>query len=41
MGYARVIHKKRERKYLKNGQVSEISKQLVLICPPEKKKRDE
>ena len=35
MGYANNIHKKRE-KTLKNGQVSELLKQSVLRCPPEK-----
>jgi len=36
--YAKVIHKKEEKKkeLRKNGQVSELSKQWVLRCPPEK-----
>ena len=40
MGYAKVIHKKREeeRRIEKNGQVSEVLKQWVLRCLPEKKK---
>jgi hypothetical protein len=39
MGYARVIQKKEKKKKVlqKNGQVSELSKQWVLRCPPEKK----
>jgi hypothetical protein len=40
MGYARVIHNKKKRKYWKkNGLVSELSKQWVLRCPPEKRKK--
>jgi hypothetical protein len=38
MGYARVIHNKKKRKYWKNGLVSELSKQWVLRCQLEKKK---
>jgi hypothetical protein len=37
MGYAKVIHKKRKEKELKNRQVSKLLKQWVLRCPPEKK----
>ena len=38
MGYAKVIHKKREeeRRIEKNGQVSEVLKQWVVRCPSEK-----
>ena len=39
MDYTKVIHKKREEEeesIRKNGQVSEILKQWVLRCPPEK-----
>jgi hypothetical protein len=41
MSYTKVIHKKekKEKKLRKNGQVSEILKQWVLRCPPEKKKK--
>jgi hypothetical protein len=43
MSYARVIHKKREEKVLKNwSSVRDIKKQWVLRCPHEKrKKKDE
>jgi hypothetical protein len=37
MDYAKIIHKK--EKALKNGQVSEVPKQWVLRCPPEKRKK--
>jgi hypothetical protein len=43
MGYVRVIHKKKKRrkkeKSKKNGQMSELSKQWVLRCPLEKRKK--
>jgi hypothetical protein len=40
MDYAKVIHKKRERKTIgKNGQVSKMLKQRILRCPPKKRKR--
>lgn len=43
MGYVRVIHKKRreekKRRVEKNGQMSELSKQWVLRCPLEKRKK--
>ena len=44
MGYTKVIHKNKERKKKgknwKNGQVSELSKHLVLRCPPKKRERE-
>ena len=43
MGYARVIHKKQEKKRVlkKNGQVSEISKTMGTQMPTQKKEKDE
>ena len=40
MGYAKVIHKKSEKKKLKKmNKCSRYLKQWVLRCPPEKKKK--
>ena len=41
LGYAKVIHKKREKKSWKNGQVFEILKTMGTQMPAQKKERDE
>ena len=40
MGYAKVIHEKKKKKYWKNGQVSEISKTMGTQMPAWKKNRE-